>query len=214
MYDTGRSGLARLPWTRTRLSHPPTKFYLVLFKFFFFHFAFLSHLGLIYVGSPLKSPVFQCALCDDESMDGVSSTASATAIASFAIQLADNIKKLYDFWQSVKEAPEDIRAITADLNLLWGVLSNIAFEAQHVGPDATLTTVLQSCNSNVKTLILAPQVIEPGFTSTSLRVRKWSAVKAVWKREKLSNFQAVLERLKTTLLLVQQTRYRSGALLS
>ena len=141
-------------------------------------------------------------------MDGLSSAASATAIVSFTIQLADSVKKLYEFWKSVKEAPEDVHAITADLKLLWGVLSEIALDEQNVGPDATLTTVLQSCNNSVKTLTRDLEVVELGFASTSSRVRKWSAVRAVLKRERFNNFQAALERLKTTLLLVQQARYR------
>jgi hypothetical protein len=42
-------------------------------------------------------------------MDGLSSGASILAVVSLAIQLADSVKKIYEFWESVQDAPEVIR---------------------------------------------------------------------------------------------------------
>ena len=141
-------------------------------------------------------------------MEGLSAAASGIAVVSVAIQLAESFKKLSDFWKSIKEAPEDIRAISTDLDLVSSVLAEIANETQHVQPDDTLIAVLNACWDKVKLLTGIVNQIEPGFASTSLRLRKWTAFKAVLRRGELIKFQEALERLKSTLLLVQQNQYK------
>ena len=135
-------------------------------------------------------------------MDGA---ASAIAVVSLAIQLADSIKSLLEFWESVKEAPKEIQVITTDLKLLDSVLSSIASDAQHAEPDEILTRALQHCQGTMNTLLFILKDIEPGFAASSLRIRRWTAIKAVWMNGKLNRFQDQLERLKSSLLLVQQT---------
>ena len=139
-------------------------------------------------------------------MEGLSAAASGIAVVSVAIQLAESFKKLSDFWKSIKEAPEDIRAISTDLDLVSSVLAETAREAQHVGPDDTLVAVLDACCGKVKVLTGIVNQIEPGFASTSSRVRRWTAFRAVLKRGELMKFQEALERLKGTLLMVQQNQ--------
>ena len=139
-------------------------------------------------------------------MDGLSAAASGIAVVSVAIQLAESFKKLSDFWKSIKEAPEDIRAISTDLDLLSSVLAEIARETQHVGPDDTLVAVLNACCGRVKLLTAIVNQIEPGFASASFRVRKCTALKAVSRRGELMKFQEALNSLKGTLLLVQQNQ--------
>lgn len=138
-------------------------------------------------------------------MDGLSSAASAIAVVSLA---ADTAKKLCDFWSSIKDAPEDIRNIITDLELLTSVLAEMASEAQRTSPDATLAAVLQSCTGKLKSLTALTNNLEPSFSSRSSRIRKWSAFKFVLKSEKLTRFQEVLESLKGTLVLAQQNRHR------
>lgn len=112
------------------------------------------------------------------------------------------------FWSSIKEAPEDIRTISIDLGLLSSVLTRIAYEAQHIGPEANLVAALKGCWSQVESLTALLNEIEPGFASTGSRTRKWAAFKAVFKRGQLIKFQEALERMKCTLLLVQQIQDR------
>jgi len=83
-------------------------------------------------------------------MEGLSTAASVIVVVSLTIQLAESVKKLRDFWNSIKQAPEDIRAIATDLELLSSVLAEIACEAQHVEPDASLVAVLGGCSIKVK----------------------------------------------------------------
>ena len=140
-------------------------------------------------------------------MDGLSSAASIISVASLAIQLAGSVKKLCEFWGSVKEAPEEIRSITADLRLLSSVLSEIAFESQHVGFDVTMAAVLTNCTVKVKTFSVILEAIKPGLTSGSSRIRNWTSFKAALKSGKIKKLQDALESLKGTLLLAQQTQH-------
>lgn len=141
-------------------------------------------------------------------MDGLSAAASGIAVAQVAFQLVESFKKLCEFCKSIKEAPEEIRAISMDLELLSSVLIQIAHETQHVEPDTTLIAALNGCCVKVQMLTTLLNEIGPGFASRSLRVRKWTAFKAVLKHGELTKFQEALERLKGTSLLVQQNQSR------
>ena len=140
-------------------------------------------------------------------MDGLSGAAGCMAVVSLALQLCGSIKQLHDFWNSVKEAPDEIHAINTDLGLLSDVLAEMAAEEQHSGLDQTLKRALEICRNKVSKLTHITDDIEPGFASRSLRIRKWTAFKAVLKGEKIQRFQNVLEGLKTTLILAQQSHF-------
>ena len=137
-------------------------------------------------------------------MEGLSAAASGIAVASIAIQLAESFEKLCDFWKSVQNAPENIRAISIDLELLSSVLTQLAHETQHIEPDATLVAVLKGCDIRLKTLTTILHHMEPNFASRKTRVRKWTALKAVMKQGELMKFQEALDSLKGTLLLALQ----------
>lgn len=137
-------------------------------------------------------------------MEVLSGAASVIAVTSLAIQLVDSIDKLYGFWISVKDAPDDVHIIITDLKLLSTVLTEISFEAQQSEPNPTLEAVLKTCSTRVKTLGIILNNIEPDFSSASLSVRKWAAIKSALKNRTFEKFQRGLESLKTTLILVQQ----------
>ena len=141
-------------------------------------------------------------------MDGLSAAASGMAVVSLAFQLGESLKHLRDFWDSVKEAPDDIHAIQEDLGLLSAVLAEMANEVQESGPDQTLMRALKACRDKVNKLTNITNDMEPGFASRSLRIRKWTAFKAVLKSEKIHKFQKVLEGVKSTLILAQQCSHR------
>lgn len=141
-------------------------------------------------------------------MDGLSAVASAMAIVSLAFQLVETAKQLCDFWSSIKDAPEEVRTMSVDLELLTSVLAEMAVEAQHTGPNTTLAAVLQSCAEKLESLTAFTNNLEPGFYSQRSRTRKWTAVKHILRRERLTRFQSVLESLKSTLVLTQQNRHR------
>ena len=141
-------------------------------------------------------------------IDGLSAAASGIAVVGIAIRLADSVQKLCDFWTSVKDAPEDISCISAELTILSSVLARVAQEAQHNKPDLLLESALKSCRSYVSQLINILNKVEPGFASNNARIRKWSAIKAVFKKAQVTKFQDALERTKSTLMLMQQIQDR------
>lgn len=136
-------------------------------------------------------------------MDGLSAATSAITVASIAFQLSESIKKLFEFWMSIKNAPDDIHAITTDLQILSSVLDKIAFEAQRLPPDTLMIAALNSCSGKIQKLSNIVDDLESGFRSTSSSVRKWSALKAVFKSDRIKKFQDSLERTKSTLMLIQ-----------
>lgn len=69
-------------------------------------------------------------------MEFVSGIASFAGIGPLAIQLADTVKKLSEFCNSVQDAPGDINAIVKDLQTLLNILHVIQSEGHHHGSDA------------------------------------------------------------------------------
>lgn len=63
-------------------------------------------------------------------MDGLSAAASVMAATLLGFQLARSTKTLFEFWESIQGAPEDVRKVKSDPELLSKVLEYIAREAQ------------------------------------------------------------------------------------
>ena len=137
-------------------------------------------------------------------MDGpVSATAaSVIAISTLAFQLAQSTKKLFDFWDSIQHAPEEINDIKSELESLTLVLEQIGYEAQNEPSNESTRSVLRQCSRRIDTIRSLTAHIEPGFESSKTRIRKWSALRAVCKREKIKKVQDSLDSLKSTLELV------------
>lgn len=77
-------------------------------------------------------------------MDGICGASSVIAIISLAIQLGDSIKKLSDFWQSMKGAPREIKLIISDLSVLASLVDVIQHEAESSKPH-TQCSIPVSC---------------------------------------------------------------------
>jgi hypothetical protein len=72
-------------------------------------------------------------------MDGLSAGASVISVVSIAIQLADGVKKLLSFWDSVQNAPDNVKAMTKGLGVLSVVLDNIEACQKLHGEDKATT---------------------------------------------------------------------------
>ena len=136
-------------------------------------------------------------------MDGLSVAASVIAVSSLALQLAENARKLFDFWDSLQNAPEEIRDIKSDLDNLGKVLEQIAQEAQQQSPCPSTQSALRLCSGKINTITSITNEFEPGFACSKRRIRKWSPLKAVFRREKIEKVQKSLDRIKATLVLVR-----------
>ena len=138
-------------------------------------------------------------------MDGLSAAASGIAVVSIAIQLAESVKKLHDFWSSVKDAPDEVRAFRKDLGLLSTILSKIEREENQYGTSPETLEVLENCKEQVASLTALVRNISPGFEAASRRARKWSALKAAFKKDKRLEFRDCLRETKITLILARQS---------
>jgi hypothetical protein len=133
-------------------------------------------------------------------MDGVSAAAGVIGIGTAFLNLAENINKLYDFWKSIQGAPDDLQSITHDLSHLHIILK----ESKLRGSDGIPASILDGCAKKVESLVALIDRLEPGFSSSKKRVRKWSAIKWVLQEGKIRKFKQSLEETKTTIALAQQ----------
>jgi hypothetical protein len=147
-------------------------------------------------------------------MEVLSGVSSALAVISLAIEVGDRIKKLCDFWDSIQEAPQNIRTIAKDLSIISTVLEDIRDEARSARPFSKALSAsfaaLEQCQESLGLLQSLVQEVEPGFESERKRVRKWSAFKAVWKGDRIRKFRQELLDVKMTLILARQNSIRYG----
>jgi hypothetical protein len=138
-------------------------------------------------------------------MEPLSGVSSVIAVVSLAIQIANSIKKLSNFFESVQGAPEDIRCLIEDLDLLTGVLEEIGQNANINGPPHRLgVNTLKRCLETIDELHELLDDLLPKLSSEIRVVRTWSALKAVFRDDRIRKFQDTLNDLKTTLLLAGQ----------
>jgi hypothetical protein len=74
-------------------------------------------------------------------MEGLSVVANSKPLFSHSsfngtdgFQLSETCVKLYHFWESIKEAPEEIAAIKEDLRYLISVFRRVESAGQPLGP--------------------------------------------------------------------------------
>ncbi|PVH68362.1 hypothetical protein DL98DRAFT_631493 [Cadophora sp. DSE1049] len=107
------------------------------------------------------------------------------AVISLAVQLTQGLVKLYDFWGSVRDAPDEVIQMLFDLKLLENILHGL-ITRKDPSPHLLISIVRE---------------LEPNFSSNSRRVRMWGAFRAVRKKQKLQRFRDSLQETKTTLVL-------------
>ena len=60
-------------------------------------------------------------------------TSSGIAVVSIALQLTESCIKLYKFWESIEDGPQEIAAIREDLQYLISIFREIESNNGHVG---------------------------------------------------------------------------------
>lgn len=137
-------------------------------------------------------------------MDPLSAGATIISFLSLAMQLADSVQKIHDFWASIKAATDDIQNTVEDLHLLADILRQIAQEEQKL-PSTPLQhrlslDVLRRCECNVKKLNTMMNGIHTTCAEDNLR-NKLAIFKFIFQRPQIERFQILLERTKTSLIL-------------
>lgn len=129
-------------------------------------------------------------------MDGLSGAASVVAIVSIAIQLADGIGKLSNYWNNINDAPADLDSNFLVLGLLSEALAEIRHDGQDIQIDGRLVQALTDCQEAIDELSKIVEGLKSSFDTRKKRLaRTWDGAKAV---ERLKGKQKTLERLRNT----------------
>ena len=137
-------------------------------------------------------------------MDGSSGAASVISVVSLAIQLADGMEKLYEFCESVQDAPEYVRTMIQELRMLHGILIHMQSNGNLYPPDEATTSVLKGCMVKVNAMMALMKKFDEGMRSSSRRVRKWSGVQVVLQKSSIKELRLSLGEAKITLILARQ----------
>jgi hypothetical protein len=136
--------------------------------------------------------------------DPLSAIASGMSVVSLAIQVAENIKKLKDFCDLMKAAPEEIRLAIDEVETLSLIMEDIDRDMQGELLDPrTKAIVLRSyrlCRNSSEALHSLVTELEQHLVSGSKR----GCFKIAMKQEKIENFRKKLEGAKTTMSLANQ----------
>ena len=141
-------------------------------------------------------------------MEVLGGAASVVGVVSITLQVCEELKKIQDFWQSVKEAPDDIAHIIAEINLFTNWLTIISNNYQrhgfkHGSPDEIAATdTLKLCLATVHDMSDEIKDLERGLSRGSFP-RRWASVKFVFRKDRLENLTKQIERMKMLLIIVQ-----------
>ncbi|KAF6231114.1 hypothetical protein HO173_010614 [Letharia columbiana] len=141
-------------------------------------------------------------------MEALAGPASVITVASLAIQVCEELKKVHEFWQSVKEAPDDVAHVSTEINLFLAWLAIIANNYQRQGlnhkspTEAAATETLKVCLATAHDMNGVVKHVESGYSKGSL-TRRWASVKFVFRKDKTGKIMAQIERMKALLIMVQ-----------
>ncbi|KAF7945640.1 uncharacterized protein EAE97_004678 [Botrytis byssoidea] len=138
-------------------------------------------------------------------MEGLSSASAAFAVISLAVQLAESVKKLVEFWQAVEDAPGDICDLFDDLEFFSAALiQNQKKFAQHSPYDLIAKRILTKCQKRIEQLSSKLSPTMAAFTSSSSRKRKWAALKITLKNEEIRKMRASVGESLVAVQMIKQ----------
>jgi hypothetical protein len=136
-------------------------------------------------------------------MAGVDAIASVMGIASFGITVLDGIRKAKEFWDAMKEAPDDMRYALKELDALKLVLEDIRKNDTNqtlIAPTAA-SQCLKLCREGVEIL----EKLVQDLNSVVEKRRRFGSAKVVLKKETIKKLQDRLSSAQRILLLCRQT---------
>ncbi|RYP15611.1 hypothetical protein DL765_005590 [Monosporascus sp. GIB2] len=132
-------------------------------------------------------------------MDVISVAASGITLVDAATRLAQACFKLYQFWESMRDAPAEVKYILHDLDLVGNILRDISNQKDLV-PSVSLA--LSGCMGRVSVLEAIVGEFDSGLSQLdSRRERLWTAFRFTGKDKKLQKFRESLIDAKQNLML-------------
>ncbi|KAK8905073.1 hypothetical protein QC760_006274 [Botrytis cinerea] len=136
-------------------------------------------------------------------MDGLSSASAVFAVVSVAVQLAETIHKLVEFWKAVEDAPDNVASIFQELGLLSKILTQSHELAQIHSFSDIFDEALRDCYSKILKLHSKVENTRKNLNSSKLRKRKWAAWKIVLQKAEIDSLQKSISEAKTNILHIQ-----------
>jgi hypothetical protein len=138
-------------------------------------------------------------------MEPLAAASSVLAVISLALQLADNVQRLIDFWDSVKDAPTEVTEIRSQLRILGALLSSMESEASHSSNDGGSSLgndCLLVCKESIAKLEKMSKEWNRELNHNGIR-RKWVCLRKALREKELARYWSELERAKSTLIMYQ-----------
>ena len=137
-------------------------------------------------------------------MADIGLSGSGLGIASLAFQIGDSIMRLKSFWDSVKDAPEEIKHLIEEIETLSSVLSDFETTKSNQ-PEPEIGTesrsrCIQFCRKAVGILDVVVRHAEAGIQKR----RNAGSMKAVLKKEEIAKLRERLRTAQSMLMLCNQ----------
>jgi hypothetical protein len=130
--------------------------------------------------------------------------ASGIGIAGVAAQAIDGIRKLQTFSNDMRDAPEEIKYLTNELEILLSTISGIEAQIQRntsICRDLNPTPALRFVEESVSSLNAVIQQLQAEIAQR----RMLGSTKTAWKKKALETHMMKIERSKTLLGLAVST---------
>jgi hypothetical protein len=133
--------------------------------------------------------------------------ASGLGVASLAIQTVENLNKVINFCESIKEVPTDIQRLFLELQILSNVVSAIqlVYEKHSLSESSEVVTrkCLDLVRLDISKLLSLSLELERKLNSGKRITRTWARVQTVLSESKIATLRGHLERAKSGLQLLQ-----------
>ena len=121
---------------------------------------------------------------------------SVVSFIGLAGQVAQGVNYLCAFFDSVQDAPSDIRSLSSDLKVLGTILDEVGRDGIE---SASLTAALKRCKDVIEDLESLVQKSKLTIEQSKAR-RLWSQMSTAFRNEKFRKHIEKLEGSKSTLL--------------
>ena len=138
-------------------------------------------------------------------MEVLGAASSVFAVVSLAIQLGSNIRRLIDFWDSVKGAPAEVEQIKCHLRVLGELLQSIELDTRtDTGAAASGIVIecLHICLGSFAKLENITKELDKGLNGNGIR-RRWTCLRKAQRDKEMTAYWHEFERAKSMLILYQ-----------
>lgn len=136
--------------------------------------------------------------------DPLSIAAAGAGFLSLAGQVADGLMKLRAFYKASKYAPQDVRSLCDEMDVVRSLLEDAGNRTRNASPSCSnhthASSLLAQCEKTRSHLDHTLRKLSIGLTRSRL-----AALRFPFKKQEIEEMLISLERGKTSLLLVNQS---------